>query len=193
MRVVLLTLAALFSLLAFALAQNQNTASLPTWQDELAKGFVPYRQLTVADFPINDHAHPDAAFWVKALIDPRYIFHLKQGHGGYVYAYISEWVIFSGLDKNECSRKSWLRKMKVFCEARYEQIQAECDALDKATDKGRNKKKVRELAVEIRKRLDATPAVNLPANVVPNPATAPSPSATATTPALSATASPTFR
>jgi hypothetical protein len=223
---------------AVVAAENQNASHLPTWQDEIAKGFVPYRQLTVDDFPINDRAHPDAGFGVKGFIDPHYYFYLKPAYGGFVYAYVSEWIVFSGFDKNESSRKSSFHdmkaelpyaqalidihelnarelaalktgdlpsgrgasfgaaqadlkgKMKVFCEKNYERVQAECDAFAKATDKGQNKKKVRELAAEIRKRLDAIPVVNAPGNMLPAPATASTPSTSSTVPSASATASP---
>jgi hypothetical protein len=234
----LLVLAAGLFLSAVVAAENQNASRLPTWQDELAKGFVPYRQLTVDDFPINDRAHPEAGFWVKGFIDPHYYFYLKPAHGGFVYAYVSEWIVFSGFDKNESSRKTWFHdmnaelpyaqavidihelkarelaalktgdlpsgrgasfgaaqadlkgKMKVFCEKNYEQVQAECDAFAKATDKGQDKKKVRDLAAEIRKRLDAIPVANVPSNTRPDPATASTPSTSSMVPLTSATASP---
>jgi hypothetical protein len=233
----LLVLAAGLFLSAVVAAENQNASRLPTWQDEIAKGFVPYRQLTVDDFPINDRAHPDAGFWVKGFIDPHYYFYLKPAHGGFVYAYVSEWIVFSGFDKNESSRKSSFHdmkaelpyaqavidihelkarelaalktgdlpsgrgesfgaaqadlkgKMKVFCEEKYEQVQAECDGFAKATGKGQDKKKVRELAAEIRKRLDAIPVVNAPGNTRPAPATASTPSTSPTVPTASATVS----
>ena len=30
-----------------------------------------------------------------------------------IYAYVSEWTVFSGLDKNESSRKSWFQNLKT--------------------------------------------------------------------------------
>ena len=241
MNLALRTAIVVLSLAAIAAAQNQTTPLRPTWQEEVLKGFVPYHQLTVDDFPINDRAHPDNVFWVKGFADPHYIFHVKPGRGGFVYAYIGEWVVFSGVDKNESSRKDSFRDMKAelpyaqalidinelharelariktgdlpsgrgasaeaakadlknkiraFCNAKYGEIQTECEAFAKATDNGRNKKKVRELSAEIRKRLEATPVVNVPVYVIPNLATPPSPGATSTTPAASPPASPTFR
>jgi hypothetical protein len=48
-------------------------------------------------------------------------------------------------------------KMNVFLKQKYEKLQAESDTFAKATSYGQNKKKVRELAGAIRKRLDAAP------------------------------------
>ena len=49
----LLVLAAGLSLSAVVAAENQNASRLPTWQDEIAKGFVPYRQLTVDETVVS--------------------------------------------------------------------------------------------------------------------------------------------
>jgi len=177
---------------------------LPTLNDEVAKGFVPYHQLTVDDFQINDQIHPGTGFWVKTFVHPYSKFQFRFSRSG-IYAYIGEWTVFSGLDKNESSRKSWYRdfrtdlpyaqalldineiharhlaalstgelprgegtsmeatranlqnKMKLFCEREYELIQAEIDEFTEATNRGSNKKKVREMAAEIKKRLAAVP------------------------------------
>jgi hypothetical protein len=61
-------------------------------------------------------------------------------------------------------------RVTAFCQERFKAFDVERDALVKETRQGENKKKVRELAAAIRKRLDATPAT---------PATPP-PSATPT-------------
>lgn len=92
--------------------QAQSPPPLPTWQDEIAKNFVPYHQLTAADFPINDNVHPDTSFWVSPFL--HYYYHVleKSTRGGVVYAYVTEWTIFSGLDKNETSRRSGARNLK---------------------------------------------------------------------------------
>jgi hypothetical protein len=109
---IILRLAASLFLSDAVIAQNPTPAShLPTWPDEMAKGFVPYHQLAIEDFPINDKAHPEATFWIKPFIIPRYYCYLKPGVG-MVYAYVAEWVVFSGLDKNESTRKSRFHDMK---------------------------------------------------------------------------------
>jgi hypothetical protein len=104
--------------LAFALAAAGNvlsqteSRSRPTWQDAMAKGLVPYHQLTVDDFPINNKAHPENSFYIQTAADPQYHFIIKPYNGSY-FAYIDEWVIFSGLNKNETSRKSRFKTMKA--------------------------------------------------------------------------------
>src|ERR1700736_1049592 len=198
-------IAAFFSA-SFAFGQDQNGTKMPTWQDEIANGLLSYHQLTVDDFPIDDHAHPNAGFWVKAFIDPHYHCYLKPAYGGVVYAYIDQWVVFSGFSRKESSRESAMHDMKgalpyaqalldineiyarqlaavqpgdlpsglgssraaaqtdlpirvrVFCGKIYEQVQTERAALATATANGQNKKKLGELAVTIKKRLDALPS-----------------------------------
>jgi hypothetical protein len=61
---------------------------MPGWPDEMAKGYVPYHQLTIEDFPVNDRVHVDSGFWIKPFIHPRYQFYLHGG--GLVYAYVSD-------------------------------------------------------------------------------------------------------
>jgi hypothetical protein len=112
-RPVLPALALSFVLAGVIFAQNQTPPKTPTWSDEIAKGFAPYRQLTVDDFPVNDHAHTEGAFWVQPFLHPHYHYYLKPNLGGYVYAYVSDWVVFSGINQNECSRKSSFHDMKA--------------------------------------------------------------------------------
>ena len=204
----LLALAVFDVLLFFASQASAQTPTptpgLPTWQDEIAKGCLPYHQLTVDDFRVSNDAKSDGDFYVSTCIDPRYHYYLKP-HAGWVYAYISDWIVFSGFNKSESWRKSSFhemkaslpyaqallgiseirgrelgatkvgdlpegrgasyeaakaeldRKIKAFCEVKYKQAQAEDDAFAKATQFGENKKKVRELAAEIKKRLTAIP------------------------------------
>jgi hypothetical protein len=90
--------------------------SLPllTWKEQTAKGYLPYHQLTVEDFPINDSAHPEGAYWVQPFVHYYYHYLTKIAQrGGYVYAYIMDWTVFSGFDKNLSSRKSRFREMNA--------------------------------------------------------------------------------
>ncbi|HEY8835805.1 MAG TPA: hypothetical protein VIM09_09495 [Chthoniobacterales bacterium] len=84
---------------------------MPTWQDEIAKGLVPYHQVTAEDFRIDDKTNPDAGYSIKPFIDPRYHYLLMR-NGDWYYAYLEKWVIFSGLDKNQSWRKSKFREMQ---------------------------------------------------------------------------------
>lgn len=210
---------------AVAAAQNPGAPVMETWRDHVEHGLVPYHQLTVDDFAVNDKAHPGNPFWVKPFVNWRSKFNLHAG--GLFYAYVSEWKVFHGLDKNRTSRKSSFHDMKeqlpfaqalldinelharelaslmpgdlprgsgqtaeaaqrdlegqlkVFCAKKYDEIQAESDAFVKETNGGQNKKKVRELAAAITKRLDAIPVTNpfLPA-ASSAPVTSPVPTAT---------------
>jgi hypothetical protein len=92
--------------------QAQMPAPLPTWQEEIAKNFVPYHQVTTADFSINDKLHPETSFWLNTFL--HYYCHslAKSTPGGVVYAYVTDRTIFSGLDKNETSRRSRARNVK---------------------------------------------------------------------------------
>ena len=92
-------------------AQGEDTSRMPTWQDEIAKGLVPYHQVTVDDFPIDDKTQPDMAYSIKPFIDPRYHYLLMR-NGDWYYAYLEKWVIFSGLDKNQSWRKSKFRELQ---------------------------------------------------------------------------------
>src|SRR5438552_5682975 len=78
----------------------------------MANGMAPYHKLTVDDFPINDKAHPQNDFYIQTATAPQYHFILKP-YNGFVYAAIDQWMVFSGLDKNETSRKSRFKTMKA--------------------------------------------------------------------------------
>jgi hypothetical protein len=207
----------------------------PTWQDMLAAGIVPYRQLKVEDFAIDDAAHPKHGFYIKTAIEPRYHFILKPHTNGFVYAHVDQWMVFSGFNKKASSRKSKFKtmkeelpfaqgilditeiharrlaalkpgelpsgrganfdearadmeaKLKQFVDAKYAEHNAELESFAKATKNGADRKKVRQLAAEIRKRLDATPATTVPfGDAQPGGAT---PSVSAS-PAASASPSP---
>jgi hypothetical protein len=92
-------------------AQEAKTSRMPTWDEEIAKGLLPYHQLAVEDFRIDDKAHPELSYSVKPFMDPRWHF-IFTNNGGWYYAYVDQWVIFSGLDRNESSRKSKFKEMQ---------------------------------------------------------------------------------
>ncbi len=94
-----------------AMAQNEEPSRIPTWQDEIAKGFVPHHQLTVDDFRIDDKTHPEGSYWVKPFIHP-YWHYILRANDGWYYAYVDQWIIFSGFDKNDSTRKSKFREMQ---------------------------------------------------------------------------------
>ena len=116
MKSILQGLAMLLTLAMSTAAQDEKApapspAPPPTWQDLIAQGFAPYHQLTVSDFPIDDKAHPKNAFYIATAIQPRYRFMVKP-YNGFAFAYIEQWLVFSGLNKKETSRKSAFKQMK---------------------------------------------------------------------------------
>ncbi len=206
----------------------QGGSDAPTWQEQIAKGLVPYHQLTANDFRVDDSKHPEADCWVQTFIDPRYRYVEKMSPGGVVYTYVSDWLIFSGLDRNETVRKSSVHdvkeqlpylqalfdlaeiparelaaltparlpsgqgdtfeaaranldeKIKALTEEKFAKARGEMEAFQKATRKGKDQKKARELGAEIRKRLEALPPVPTPtpgASITPGATASASPSA----------------
>jgi hypothetical protein len=195
---------------AFAQEPSPSPSPFPTWKDEIAKGYLPHHQLTAEDFPINDEAHPKTAFWLQPFAHQFWHYALKPASNGFVYAYVTDWIVFSGFDKNLSSRNSKFREIKTFLpymqalfdiselharkyaalkpgelpsgqgetfekaraqlddrlqamfQTRAWESQKETDEFEKATNKGQNQKKVRELAAEIKKRLAEVPSMNLP-------------------------------
>jgi hypothetical protein len=106
-----LALALALAVAGSALSQNESRPA-PTWQDEMAKGIVPYRQLTVDDFQINDGASSKYAFYIRGAIEPQYHFIVKPANG-FLYGYVVQWMVFSGLDKQKTYRKSSYKEMKA--------------------------------------------------------------------------------
>jgi hypothetical protein len=89
-----------------------NPAALPRWEDEILNGYIPYHQLTTDDFPVKDGVNPEAAYWVQPFVHYYYNCISKMAHGGMVYAYVKDWTVFSGFNKNLSGRRSKFRKMK---------------------------------------------------------------------------------
>jgi hypothetical protein len=104
------------SLIANLQAQQPSPSPLPfpSWQDEISKGYLPYHQLTVTDFHVNDEAHPGMAYFVQPFVHFFCHYEMKPGSGGFVYAYVTDWIVFSGFDKNLSSRNSKFREMKTY-------------------------------------------------------------------------------
>ena len=98
----------------YAQEPSPSPSPFPTWKDETAKGYLPYHQLTAEDFPINDEAHPKIAFWLQPFAHQFWHYALKPSSNGFVYAYVTDWVVFSGFDKNLSARNSKFREMKTF-------------------------------------------------------------------------------
>ena len=96
---------------SMASGDNQDASRLPTWEDEIAKGYVPYHQLTVDEFRIDDQVHPESLYLVSPFIHPNWHY-LTTWKAGFWFAYIDKWIVYSGFDKNGSSRKSKFHEMK---------------------------------------------------------------------------------
>ena len=216
-------------LATLARGAEENHAPV-TWADEISKGFVPYHQLTVDDFRVDDKAPIHGDYEVKTFIDPpQYRAAEKVSDNGVFQLYVTDWTVFSGLDKNGTARRARVRSMKSelpYAQALFDltemrarelaaltpaqlpsaqgntleaaraslekqidklyqdklaQAREETAAFQKATQGGRDKRKVHELAPKIRKRLDALPPVPTPTPTATlRPTVTPTPTATPT-------------
>ena len=84
----------------------------PTLEEEKQKGYLPYHQLTVDDFPIDDKTHPGVAWWAKPFIHPRYNPNPTNPRPGAFFIYVADWSVYSGFDRNKSFRSSKFKGMK---------------------------------------------------------------------------------
>lgn len=80
----------------------------PEWRSEIAHGFLPYRRLVRADFPVDDKAHPKYVMYTSGFFHYNYEPKCTR-EGGRVIARITDWRVRSGFNRNKSSRKSWLK------------------------------------------------------------------------------------
>ena len=90
-----------------------SATAIPTKADEKTKGYLPYHQLTLDDFRVDDRAHPQAVYWIQPFVHYYYHVTMKSAFGGTIFAYVMDWTVSSGLDRNLTSRKSKFREMKA--------------------------------------------------------------------------------
>ena len=201
----------ILSLLAAAsvFAQEDERVPPPTWDEVIAGGVLPYRQLKLEDIPVNDAMRSQGAFRMLPTIEPRFHVYVTPGDDEF-HAHINQWYVFSGLDAKNSFRKSGSesmsaelayaqalldlneiharklaaltaeqlpqataktpldakaaveQKLKEFLDQKLAERQAEMKAFATATKNGQDRKKVTQLAGDIRKRLEATPAATVP-------------------------------
>jgi len=88
-----------------------NPETLPKWEDEIINGYLPYHQLTTDDFPVKDSGHPGMTYWMEPFL--HYYYHsIGRAQHGMVFAYVKDWTVFSGFNKNLSGRKSNFRTLK---------------------------------------------------------------------------------
>jgi hypothetical protein len=90
-----------------------SATALPTKADEKLKGYLPYHQLTVDDFRVDDTAHLQVVYWIQPFVHYYYHLTMKTAFGGTIFAYVMDWTVSSGLDRNLTSRKSKFPQMKA--------------------------------------------------------------------------------
>jgi hypothetical protein len=208
---------------------SASPSVIPTWTLETAKGYLPYRQLNVEDFPVRDKRPSEGAYYIQTFLHYYYHYLMKMARGGMIYAYVMDWTVFSGFDKNLSFRNSKFHQMQAelpyaqvildinelyarrlaalqpgelpsasgknwqeaqshlksrvdqLCEMQLSEARIEQNAFTSATDHGQNKKKVRELSAEIKKRLailvSATPSPSAVSTVSPSAVSTVSPTA----------------
>src|SRR5207245_2249537 len=64
-----------------------------------------------SDFPIDDSAHPEFGMYTRGFFQYRYKDHWTM-RNGHAVARVTEWVVWSGFDRNKSSRKSWFTRVE---------------------------------------------------------------------------------
>ena len=98
-------------LAALVHAQDESAPTKKTWEEEIAKGFLPYHQLTVDDFRVDDSKSDKEDFSFQSFIHPRYNVRSVPA-GNATDAIVEDWKIFAGLDRNGSYRRSKYKEMQ---------------------------------------------------------------------------------
>ena len=91
---------------------SETNKVLPHWEDEIMNGYLPYHQLTVDDFPVIDTLDANATYSVQPFVHTYYNCISKMAQGGMIYAYVKDWTVFSGFNKNLSGRRRQFHNMK---------------------------------------------------------------------------------
>lgn len=83
---------------------------MPTWPEKITRGHLPYHQLTVEDFPSKASQKKEVGFIIRPFIAPEYEYYLFFNRG-WVHAYVRQWHVFSGIDRNESYRDPRFHEM----------------------------------------------------------------------------------
>jgi hypothetical protein len=151
---------------------------MPTWEDEIAQGHLPYHQLTVDDFPDRNETFRDPRFremkaylpYAQAILD------LNQLYARQLGVVPPEGFPENRAGTDEEALAGLQEKIHALCQHGYAGAERETEAFVKATRTGDNKKKTRQLAAEISQRLKAMPAPTpFGASTAPAPSVTPAP------------------
>ncbi len=92
-------------------AASPTPTIFPSWAQWKEQGFLPYHQLTVDDFRVQEVAKGRDDYYVQAFIEPRYEGFLHYNRG-WVHAYIKTWRVFSGFNQTASYRRKGFRGMR---------------------------------------------------------------------------------
>jgi hypothetical protein len=89
-------------------SRGQAIHDAPPWKEEMANGYFPYHRLATIDFPVNDDINPEYGMYTWVF------FHYWYNHrlitrNGHVVDRVTKWLVWSGFDRSESSRKSWFK------------------------------------------------------------------------------------
>jgi hypothetical protein len=87
-------------------------AQLPPTQQEIAQGYLPYRRLTAADFPIRDNAPSPHGMYTYGFRHYNYRSATERRPDGRFSARVTEWVVRAGFNRNKSWRKSWFKRVE---------------------------------------------------------------------------------
>lgn len=89
-------------------SRGEAVYDAPPWREEIANGYFPYHRLAVTDFPVNDHINPEYGMYTRMFFHYSYNHRLITRHG-HVVDRVTKWLVWSGFDRSESSRKSWFK------------------------------------------------------------------------------------
>ena len=93
---------------AASISCTQALYEAPPWKEEMAKGCFPYHRLAATDFPVNDHLNPEYGMYTRVFFHYWYN-HRSSIQNGRVVDRVTNWLVWSGFDRNKSSRKSWFK------------------------------------------------------------------------------------
>jgi len=100
----------LLATVAPAAQQAGATYESADWKADIAAGRVPYRRVTLDDYPIRDADHPDTGMYTEGFVAVTYKAAWDE-HRIPAQAWVTSWTVRSGLNKNRTSRRSWFTDM----------------------------------------------------------------------------------
>jgi len=105
-RYVAVALLCLMFLAAVAITFSREAEIRLRWKSDTANGYLPYHQLQIDDFRVDDGASPGSRIYTAGFFHYDYKYRSDTENNN-VIARVTHWVVRSGFDRNKSSRKSW--------------------------------------------------------------------------------------